>query len=82
MIKFNIDIATLSETNLHLSNPQVNKKIQRVVRKFWSRKTLITSETDILWQAKYKLGGTTTITTNALNNKVTKPGQDPEGSGR
>jgi len=45
MRKFNIDVAGLSKTNLHFNNPQVTKSMQKVIRKFWSRKKLNTSET-------------------------------------
>ena len=38
MRKFHIDIARLSETNLHFNTPQVKKSIQQVIRKFWSEK--------------------------------------------
>ena len=47
MRKFNIDVAGLSETNLHFNHPQVKNSMQKVIRKFWSRKKLITSETDL-----------------------------------
>ena len=56
--------------------------MQKVIIKFWSRKKLITSETDLTWQAKYKPGGTAMIVTNALSHKIIKSGQDPEGLGR
>ena len=75
MRKFNIDVARLSETNLHFNNPQVKKSMQQVIKNFWSRKTIITSETNLTWKSKYKPAGTAMIVTNALSHKVTKSGR-------
>ena len=56
--------------------------MQKVIKKFWSRKKLITSETALTWKSNYKPEGTVMIVTNALSHKVTKSGHDPEGLGR
>ena len=82
MIKFNIVVAGLSETDLHFNNQQVKQSMQQVIRKFWSRKTIVTSEKNLTWKSKYKPGGTAMIVTNALSHNMTKSGQDPESLGR
>ena len=51
MRKFNIDVAGLSETNLHFNILKVNKSIQKIIRTFWSRDKLTTSEKALTWQS-------------------------------
>ena len=51
MRKFNIDVAGLSETNLHFNILKVNKSMQKIIRKFWSRDKLTTSEKALTWQS-------------------------------
>ena len=78
MRNFNIDIAGLSETNLHFNNPQVKNQYNK------SYKNSGPEKSNYIRGSPYidKLGGTAMIVTNALSHKVTKLEQDPEGLGR
>lgn len=53
-----------------------------MVRNFWLRKQLATIETNLCCNSKYKPGEIARTIMNALSNRVTKAGQDPEGLGR
>ena len=81
MRKLNIDVTSLSETNLHFNNPQVKKQYKKSAENC-SHKTINHIRNSPHMTVKYKPGGTTMIITNALSHKGTKSGQDTEGLGR
>ena len=78
----NVDVACMSETNAHWKNQRCNNKMYSVVRQFWKRFHITTSETSIPWLSIYTPGGTATIITTNLSSRTTSSGEDPHGLGR
>ena len=48
-----------------------------IVRKFWKRFQLTTSETFTPWSSIYKPGGTATLTITNLSSRIISSGEDP-----
>ena len=82
MRTYNIDIANLSETNLHYAHTQIKKVLQSVISQIWPRQKVVTLERNTPWTSKYKPGRIIIIITESLSNKVTKSRQDSEYLGR
>ena len=78
MRKFNIDVATLSETNLHFNNPQVTSYAKSHQEILVKKKTNHFRDSPHM-AIKMKPGGIAIIVTNTLSHKVTKSGHDSEG---
>ena len=82
MYMHNVDVACMSETNAHWKNQRCKNTMYSVVRQFWKRFHITTSETSTPWPSIYKPGGTATITTTNLSSRITSSGEDPHGLGR
>ena len=82
MFTHDIDIASLVETNTHWKHNNSIPRIKQVIKKFWSRTNISTSETITPWSSIYKPGGTVTISTSNIASSVVDSGEDKEGLGR
>ena len=82
MFTHDIDIASLVETNTHWKHNNSIPRLKQVIKKFWSRINISTSETITSWSSIYKPGGTVTITTSNIASTVVDSGEDKEGLGR
>ena len=82
MYMHNVDDACMPETNSHCKNQQYYNKIYSVVRIFWKRFHLTTSETKTHWPTIYKIGGTATITTTNLYIHIISSGENLHALGR
>ena len=78
----NVDVVCMSETNCHWKNQRCCSTLYKVVRKFWKRFHLTTSETKTPWHTIHKPGGTSTIIITTLSTRITSSGEDPHKLGR
>ena len=77
-----VDVACLSETNTNWKYPKSKYKTTKILRQFWSRIKLTTSETSTSCDTMYKPGGIVTITTTETFPRITTSGEDNESTGR
>ena len=82
MFTHDIDIASLVETNTHWKHNNSIPRLKQVLKKFWSRINISTSETITPWTSIYKPGGTVTLTKPNIASSVVDTGEDKECLGR
>ena len=77
-----IDIASLVETNTHWKHNKSLPKLKQVLKQFWSRTNISTSETITPWESIYKPDGSVTISIPNIAASIINTGEDEEGLGR
>ena len=77
-----IDTANLVEINTHWKHNESLPKLKQVLKQFWIRTNISTSELITPWKSIYKLGGSVTISTPNIASSVINTGEDEEGLGR
>ena len=82
MYTYKIDIASLVKTNTHWKHDNSLPKLKQVLKQFWSRTNISTSETITPWKSIYKPGGSVTISTTNIASSAINTGKDEERLGR
>ena len=76
-----INSACICETNTYWEDNSGLKKLNNIVRKWWKRKKIITSESIIKWPIVYKPGETRIVTSAPMSTRVTTSGEDNDELG-
>ena len=74
MFTHDIDIASLVETNTHWKHNNAIPKLKQVLKEFWNRTNISTSETITPWKSIYKPDETVTLTTSNITSSVVDTG--------
>ena len=76
------DVACLSETNTHWNHPSSKYKTTKILKQFWPRTKITTSETSLPWDTIQNPIGTLTIATTDIIPRLINSGEDKDSMGR
>ena len=74
-----VDIGSLVETNNHWKHDKFIPKLKQVLKQFWSRTNISTSDTITPQKTLYKPGGLVRISTLNISSTIINTGEDEEG---
>ena len=82
ILKHDVDICGMAETNTHWKHPKGKKKIKSMTHRYWRRDSIVTSESDLPWNCVHKPGGTGMILRQPIKHSITNEGEDSFNMGR
>ena len=82
MVKKEVDICGMTETNTNWKHKRGRKKLKRITSKYWNRDPTITSECKLDWKSLHKPGGTATIVRQSIKYSIVSISDNPHDLGQ